>query len=116
MSVRPATVPLLSNFLSTELGADSASARVLTAYAEATTDPAMAVPCTVLPTSPPPPMGKLPARPRRRPALYGQVTTDRRFEVISDKAFIEPEDGGRNTLAFLVLHRGQVVAGATRPR
>ena len=112
--VRPrlATVPLLSNFLTTELGADSASARVLTAYAEATHRPGYG--CTLHGVADLAPAAN--GETSRAPGLAGdlpstgQVTTDRRLEVISDKAFIEPEDGGRNTLAFLVLHRGQVVA------
>ncbi len=114
---RLATVPLLSEFLTTHVNGVTASARVLTAQASATfragygctlhgevaenlaADPSAATEAT-----------------RGVALMKSQTVTEPVAPVpdtlaaIFDGAFAEPPAGGRNTLAMVVMHRGQLVA------
>ncbi len=104
--IRPrlATVPVLSGLLTTELGENVASARVFTAHADALYRPGYG--CT---------LHGLEAAPVASLPDVGVVSTptppaDSALDEIVEQAFVEPDNGGRNTLALVVLHRGQVVA------
>ena len=45
-----------------------------------------------------------------KPVAATQAGTEPALQAALDTAFMEPPDGGRNTLAVIVMHRGQVVA------
>jgi len=44
------------------------------------------------------------------PALTSGVGNEKTLQSALDTAFTEPPEGGRNTLAVIVMHRGQIVA------
>jgi CubicO group peptidase (beta-lactamase class C family) len=114
---RLATVPLLSRFLTTGVDGATASARVLTAQAEATYRPGYG--CTL--------HGDVAESATPRSVASAQVldstaasqvqtmfeqrnATPEALTQIIEGAFAEPVGGGRNTLAMVVIHRGQLVA------
>ena len=45
-----------------------------------------------------------------KPVAAAQAGTEQALQAALDTAFMEPPNGGRNTLAVIVMHRGQVVA------
>ena len=103
--IRPrlATVPIISGLISTEVGPSFASARGMGVTATATYQGETG--CTLhgqrsaAPMVQTTPETRLPVLPKD-PALT---------EIIHG-AFAEPEGGGRNTLALVVMHQGQVIA------
>ncbi len=111
---RLATVPLLSEFLTTRVGDSEASARVLTAAASAAYRPGYG--CTlhgdVAAGDSSAGLAALPGYSSESP---GEASLDSSLMDIAGRAFIDTENGGRNTLAFLVLHRGQLVAERYAP-
>ena len=48
--------------------------------------------------------------PTANPVSAVEAGTEPALQTALDTAFMEPRDGGRNTLAVVVMHRGQVVA------
>jgi CubicO group peptidase (beta-lactamase class C family) len=114
---RLGTVPLLSEFLTTRIDGATAYARVLTAQAGASFrqgygctlhgDPGeSAAPNNLSAT-------RLPAAPSAMKISAGKAqesTLPDELAQIIDGAFVEPALGGRNTLAMIVLHRGQLLA------
>ena len=51
-----------------------------------------------------------------KPVAAAQAGTEPALQAALDTAFMEPPDGGRNTLAVIVMHRGEVVAERTEHR
>lgn len=100
---RLATVPIMSRFITTEVGPASATARGLGVAATATYRRATG--CTLHGLA-----DSDVARPPNRATPTPAVVMAPGLETIIDAAFVEPEDGGRQTLAMVVMHRGQVVA------
>jgi CubicO group peptidase (beta-lactamase class C family) len=114
---RLATVPLLSQFLTTDINGATASARVLTAQADATYRPnygctlhgdiaESATPNPAVPSQ----ASDLAAEGKTQTISAQHTATPQALTQIIDGAFAEPSDGGRNTLAMVVMHRGQLVA------
>ncbi len=103
--IRPrlATVPIISALISTEVGPSFASARGVGVTATATYQGETG--CTL--------HGQRPAAPTVQTAPETRLPVlpeDASLTEIIDGAFAEPEGGGRNTLALVVMHRGQVIA------
>ena len=103
--IRPrlATVPIISALISTEVGPSFASARGMGVTATATYQGETG--CTL--------HGQRPAAPTVQTAPETRLPVlpeDASLTEIIDGAFAEPEGGGRNTLALVVMHRGQVIA------
>ena len=114
---RLATVPLLSRFLITGVDGETASARVLTAQAEATYRAGYG--CTlhgdVAESATPNAVASaqvldLAAASKARTMFEQRNATPEALTQIIEGAFAEPVGGGRNTLAMVVMHRGQLVA------
>jgi len=114
---RLATVPLLSRFLTTGVDGETASARVLTAQAEATYRAGYG--CTlhgdVAESATPNAVASaqvldLAAASKARTMFEQRNATPEAITQIIEGAFAEPAGGGRNTLAIVVMHRGQLVA------
>ncbi len=114
---RLATVPLLSQFLTTDINGATASARVLTAQAKATYRAGygctlhgdIAESATPNPAAPSQ-ASDLAAESKTQTMSAQHTATPQALTQIVDDAFAEPSGGGRNTLAMVVMHRGQLVA------
>lgn len=114
--IRPrlATVPVISALISTEVGPSFASARGMGVTATATYQGGTG--CTLYGQQPAD--GQRPAAPTVQTApetLSPVFSEDTVLTEIIDSAFLEPEGGGRNTLALVVMHRGEVVAEQYAP-
>lgn len=114
---RLATVPLLSRFLKTGVDDATASARVLTARAQATYRAGYG--CTLhgdaAESATPNAMASaqnldLAEVSKAQTVFEQRNATPEALTQIFEGAFAEPAGGGRNTLAMVVMHRGQLVA------
>ena len=98
------TVPFMASLLSLQVEESSASARVLTASATASYRPRYG--CTLHGE-----VADLNGSSMTSESRQASTVIDNpRFDSAFDTLFEEPEDGGRNTLAVVVMHRGEVIA------
>jgi CubicO group peptidase (beta-lactamase class C family) len=98
---RLASVSWLAHWLQTDVGDYGASATILTASAISSYYPGYG--CTLHGADMTLPVVA------DMPPIATPVVDNAALSTIIDRAFEEPDDGGRNTLAFAVIHRGELI-------
>ena len=104
---RMATVAGMDRFVKAEVGARSATVKILTASATASYRDRYGCTLHGIPAST---VDALDAHAERDLSISAVHSDNQAVEAAIDALFEEPETGGRNTLAVLVMHKGEVVS------